>query len=89
MESFALLVITLIVLLVVNTDLFRLLKSPSLIFCLTFALIFAFAVGVSTFNFGTLSRYKIPLVPYYCLALGIIYYGWKSARKASELAATE
>ena len=31
-------------------------KEPFLLFSLTFALMFAFAVGVSTFNFGTLMR---------------------------------
>jgi hypothetical protein len=44
-------------------------QTPVIMFCLIFSLTFAFAVGVSTYNFGTLSRYKIPLVPYYSLAL--------------------
>ncbi len=43
--------------------------DPFLIFCLVFSLLFAFAVGVSTYNFGTLMRYKIPLVPFYMLVL--------------------
>ena len=34
-----------------------------LMFCFLFAISFAFAVGVSTYNFGTLSRYRIPMVP--------------------------
>lgn len=44
-------------------------KEPFLIFCLTFSLLFAFAVGVSTFNFGTLIRYKIPLIPFLIIFL--------------------
>ncbi len=49
---------------------FRLiLQDPFLVFCLAFSLLFAFAVGVSTFNFGTLMRYKIPMMPFYWLAL--------------------
>ncbi len=44
-------------------------KDPFLVFCLSFSLIFAFAVGVSTFNFGTLMRYKIPFVPFYGVML--------------------
>lgn len=40
-------------------------KTPIGVFCLTFSLIFAFAVGVSTANFGTLMRYKIPVIPIY------------------------
>ena len=48
---------------------FTIFKDPFLVFCLAFALLFAFAVGVSTFNFGSLMRYKIPLIPFYMVAL--------------------
>ena len=41
------------------------LNDPLLVFCLIFSLTFAFAVGVSTYNFGSLSRYKIPLLPFF------------------------
>jgi hypothetical protein len=51
--------------------------NAEVIFCLVFALIFAFGVGVSSYNFGTLSRYKIPLLPFYWSALAIIYSSWK------------
>ncbi len=44
-------------------------SDPFLMFSLMFALLFAFAVGVSTFNFGSLMRYKIPMVPFYFIAL--------------------
>ncbi len=44
-------------------------KEPFLIFCLSFSILFAFAVGVSTFNFGTLMRYKIPFLPFYLTTL--------------------
>lgn len=47
------------------------LKDPFLIFCLGFTLLFAFAVGVSTFNFGTLMRYKIPFMPFLGILLSI------------------
>ncbi|WP_420581902.1 hypothetical protein [Reichenbachiella sp.] len=47
----------------------RLLKDPFLTFCLIFSIAFAFAVGVSTFNFGTLMRYKIPMMGFYLLAI--------------------
>jgi hypothetical protein len=43
-------------------------------FTLIFSIVFAFFVGVSTYNFGTLSRYKIPCVPFYLLTLVLIYY---------------
>src|SRR5690606_27635087 len=32
-------------------------------FCLIFAIIFGFAVGFTSFNFGALVRYKIPCIP--------------------------
>jgi len=66
-----------------------LLRSPTVIFCLVFSLTFAFAVGVSTFNFGTLARYKIPLLPFYLLALIEIYFYVKSFRKLSVFERTE
>lgn len=49
-------------------------KDPTIQFCLIFSIIFAFAVGISSYNFGTLSRYKIPCLPFYTLAIILIYY---------------
>jgi hypothetical protein len=43
-------------------------------FCLAFSMIFAFAVGISSYNFGALSRYKIPCIPFFCMALMLMYY---------------
>jgi len=47
-------------------------RSPIVIFCLLFAIIFAFGVGISTYNFGTLSRYRIVMVPFYVMAIFIV-----------------
>jgi hypothetical protein len=47
--------------------------NPDILFCLIFSVTFAFAVGVSTYNFGTLSRYKIPLLPYFALGLILLH----------------
>lgn len=58
-------------------------KDPTIQFCLLFSTIFAFAVGVTTYNFGSLSRYKIPCLPFYTLALILIYY--KHNRQAKKL----
>ncbi|MBS1655774.1 MAG: hypothetical protein JSU05_13065, partial [Bacteroidetes bacterium] len=49
-------------------------SDPRLIASFLFALIFAVAVGSSTPNFGALSRYKIPCMPFYLLVLFIIYH---------------
>lgn len=40
-------------------------KDPNVTFFLVFSIIFAFAVGISSYNFGALSRYKIPCLPFY------------------------
>ena len=42
-------------------------SMPILIFAFSFAIIFATSVGVSTTNFGSLSRYKIPCLPFYLI----------------------
>ncbi len=49
-------------------------EDPTIQFCLIFTIIFAFAVGLSSGNFGTLSRYRIPCLPFYGIALILIYY---------------
>jgi hypothetical protein len=72
LESLALIGLTLYVLAVARSRFFRSWSDPTVLFCLVFSLTFAFAVGVSTFNFGTLARYKIPLLPFYLLAIGYI-----------------
>ncbi|MEQ9298404.1 MAG: hypothetical protein RIF33_07570 [Cyclobacteriaceae bacterium] len=41
------------------------LRDPTLLFMFIISVVFAFAVGVSTYNFGTLVRYKIPLMPFF------------------------
>ncbi|MBX2901992.1 MAG: hypothetical protein KF872_00455 [Chitinophagales bacterium] len=46
--------------------------DSNIIFCFIFALILAFAVGITSFNFGALVRYKIPIMPFYAIGLIII-----------------
>lgn len=45
-----------------------------LLFCLVFSIIFGFAVGLTSQNFGTLMRYKIPMIPMYISGVSILYY---------------
>lgn len=52
-------------------------EDTTIQFCLIFAIIFAFAIGLSSGNFGTLSRYRIPCLPFYGIALVLIYYKYK------------
>ncbi len=65
--------------------------NPFLLFCFVFSLSFAFAIGIATYNFGSLVRYKIPLLPFYVAALLVLLprKGAKSPRKLPVLASTE
>ena len=56
----------------------RIFGDETLQFCLIFTMVFAFAVGISTSNFGSLSRYKIPCMPFYAAFLFIIFNPPKS-----------
>jgi len=47
-------------------------EKPLLLFSLLFALFFAFSVGISVSNFGTLVRLKIPCIPFYVSSLFVI-----------------
>jgi hypothetical protein len=47
-------------------------SSPILVFCIAFCVIFGAAVGVSSTNIGTLSRYRVPMMPFYLLALLVL-----------------
>lgn len=57
-------------------------KDPNLIFFAVFSIIFAFAVGITSYNFGTLSRYKIPCIPFFAALLLVLYYKDKQEIKS-------
>lgn len=48
--------------------------KPMILFSLVFAVFFAFAVGLTTSNFGSLVRYKIPSVPFLLASLYMMRY---------------
>lgn len=73
LEGLTILVLTIMVFVRRWNDLYSVIKNPAIIFSLIFALIFAFAVGISTYNFGTLFRYKVPLMPFYALFLAVAW----------------
>lgn len=74
LESLLIMLYTLKV--IFKTGIFRffrhLVSDKEILFCITFALIFGFAVGFTTYNFGALVRYKAPCVPFYLIALVLI-----------------
>lgn len=49
-------------------------KDPNVQFFLVFTIIFGFAVGLTSGNYGSLSRYRIPCLPMFALSLMLIYY---------------
>ncbi|MEQ9413735.1 MAG: hypothetical protein RIF39_07885, partial [Cyclobacteriaceae bacterium] len=89
MESAALLGITIYLLLRFRLRILKGVFNPSILFCLAFSLTFAFAVGVSTFNFGTLTRYKIPLLPFYVMSIFLLLDYSNKERKLEVLEETE
>jgi len=62
-------------------------KNHLLTFSLIFSLFFAFSVGISTSNFGSLVRYRIPILPFYVGSLYIIYhyYNVAAAKRETDL----
>ena len=57
-------------------------KKPMVFFCLSFVLFLAFVVGLSSFNFGALSRYRVPLLPFYIASLLFLITTFKNRVKA-------
>jgi hypothetical protein len=61
---------------------FQLIASqPILTFCFLFSIVLAVGVGTNSGNFGTLVRYKIPLMPFYLGGLYIMQFQAKPKRK--------
>lgn len=89
LESSFLLVLTLFIVFKENVRVLRAIGQPDILFAFVFSIIFAFAVGVSTYNFGTLVRYKIPLLPFFALALILIADYSKRDRNREVLEVTE
>jgi hypothetical protein len=88
-ESFGLLILALFIVVKQKQNVLRAMLMPNVLFCLVFSITLAFAVGVSTFNFGTLARYKIPLLPFLLTALLLTLPKSKSDKKVEELEMTE
>ena len=80
LEGLILLVFTLIILFRMIWFKVNVLKSPAAWFSLVFSLTFAFAVGISTYNFGTLFRYKVPLMPFFAILLVLT---WSKSQQQS------
>ncbi|EMR04259.1 hypothetical protein [Cesiribacter andamanensis] len=76
LESFALLCFTIYVFYKrgIARSFAQMISEPTILSFLVYSLIFAFAIGISTYNFGSLVRYKIPMLPFYVIGLVLILY---------------
>ncbi len=67
-------------------NLFRLMfRHRILFFTVYFSIFFSFSVGLSTSNFGSLVRYKIPAIPFFLVSLIIISSTYKELKKEDEV----
>ena len=54
--------------------------QPIVMFCFSFVIFFSFSVGLTTSNFGSLVRYKIPAMPFFVAGLYILRYKWMESK---------
>lgn len=75
LESLLLLMVTLYVMFKMGIiTFFRVIsRTPTLLFCFSVSMLFALIIGFTTFNFGTMIRYKIVLLPFYYFMLTNLY----------------
>ena len=72
LESFSLLYLTFLVFKKKKLKILSYIKKPSIIFCFSFSIIVAVSTGLTSGNFGNLSRYRIPALPFFCIALIVL-----------------
>jgi hypothetical protein len=49
-------------------------KDHIIMFCIPFVLIIAIAIGLTSFNYGALVRYKIPVLPFFTVLIAVTRY---------------
>ncbi|HEX8349387.1 MAG TPA: hypothetical protein VF598_05465, partial [Hymenobacter sp.] len=88
LEALVFLVFTLRI--IIRSGLFKtlslIIRTPALTLCFIFALTFSGTVGVVSANFGTLVRYKIPMIPFYVAGLYITQSMSVPRRQAARVA---
>jgi len=57
-------------------------RDPLVAFCVLFTICFGFVIGLSTSNFGSLVRFKIPMLPFFVAALYIMLKLYATPRGA-------
>jgi hypothetical protein len=75
-ESFLFLILTVYIFFVRNSiiKIFqKILGNSELVLCIGFVVLLSFVIGLTAFNFGVLTRFKTPLMPFYSAFLIILY----------------
>jgi hypothetical protein len=61
-------------------------SDPFIVFCIVFSLFFGFAVGFTSYNFGALTRYKLPCMSFFVIGLFLIEYeGYTLLKKPKQI----
>lgn len=83
LEGFAALILVLSALFYVFKNNSKLLINPPsfVAVSLIFVVLFGTAIGMSTYNFGTLVRYKIPALPFFFAAFTTLFFDAKNGIK--------
>lgn len=62
------------------STLIKIFTNQLIFFCFIFSIVFAILIGLTCFNYGSLVRYKLPIMPFYCFMLVLLYYTDKKGR---------
>jgi hypothetical protein len=62
----------------------QILDEPFLVFCIVFVVAFGIAVGLTSANLGTLSRYRSPILPFFAIVLFVLQKPRRDARTSAE-----
>ena len=86
-ENFIMLVFTVYLTIKLKVyNLFRLMfRHRILFFTVYFSIFFSFSVGLTTSNFGSLVRYKIPAIPFFLISLIIIHSTYKDMKREDKI----
>lgn len=80
LESLFILLFTLFVLIKAGPGAFvkQIIFNPIVFLCMGYSIIFASLVGITSLNFGTLARYRVPVIPFYLMGLVLILYNTRN-----------
>ena len=63
----------------------QVMDQPFLVFCVVFVIAFGIAVGLTSTNLGTLSRYRSPILPFFAVLLLVLGRPQRARSPANEL----